>query len=55
MTNPFEILGLPPRFQLTEEELEARYLELSREHHPDFNPGTSAEEQVAVLRKSAEI
>ena len=55
MTNPFEILGLPRRFHLNDEELETRYLELSREHHPDANPGTSGEAQIAVLRKSAEI
>lgn len=55
MTNPFEILGLPTRFQLDPEELEARYRKLSREHHPDFNPGTCPVEQVAVLQRSAAI
>lgn len=55
MTNPFEVLGLDPRVQISEEELETRYLALSREHHPDFNPGTSSAEQVEILQKSAEI
>ena len=55
MTNPFEILGLPQCFELTDEELESRYLALSREHHPDFNPGTSPEAQVAVLQRSAAV
>ena len=53
MTNPFEVLGLDPRVQISEEQIETRYLALSREHHPDFNPGTSSAEQVAILQKSA--
>jgi molecular chaperone HscB len=64
MTNPFEVLGLAPRIDLATDELEERYLTLSREHHPDFHPdfhrGPSTEEgsaadHVAVLQRSAAI
>ena len=35
MTDYFELLGLPRRFAVDLAELERRYLELSREVHPD--------------------
>jgi molecular chaperone HscB len=37
------------------EDLEQTYLSLSRETHPDAHPGTTAEEQVQILSRSAEI
>jgi molecular chaperone HscB len=55
MLNPFEILGLPAKFDIGEDELEERYLELSRIYHPDFHSATPADDQVAVLQKSAAI
>ena len=37
--NPFAVLGLAPRLQLDAKELERRYLQLSRERHPDLQRG----------------
>jgi molecular chaperone HscB len=53
--NPFEILGLEAGIDINEEDLEERYLRLSREYHPDFNQGLAAEQQVAMLTRSAEL
>ena len=53
--DPFEILGLKIGIQIDEEELEARYLRLSREYHPDFNQGLAPDQQVAMLTRSAEL
>jgi len=53
--DPFEILGLQPGFEIDADELEARYLELSREYHPDFNQGLGPAQQVLMLTRSAEL
>lgn len=53
--DPFAVLGVERRMDLCPAELEARYLALSREHHPDFHTGASAEEQAAAIRRAAEI
>ncbi len=53
--NPFAVLGLEPRMDLPAEDLEQTYLSLSRETHPDAHPGSTAEEQVQILSRSAEI
>jgi molecular chaperone HscB len=53
--NPFEILGLEAGIDINKEDLEERYLSLSREYHPDFNQGLAAEQQVAMLTRSAEL
>lgn len=55
MANPFEVLGLEARFEIDAGELENRYLEMSRAHHPDFNPEACPIEQIAVLERSARI
>jgi curved DNA-binding protein CbpA len=41
MTNPFEVLGLPP--DADEAALRGRYLELVRQHPPDRSPQRFAE------------
>jgi len=53
--NPFAVLGLEPRMDLSPEELEQTYLSLSRETHPDAHPGATSEEQVQILSRSADI
>ena len=55
MTNPFEILGLDPNAELDADELETAYLRLSRECHPDFNPGLEGDAQIQLLTRSAEV
>ena len=37
MSDYFEFLGLPRAIAIDEGELQRRYFELSREHHPDFH------------------
>jgi len=49
MTDPFEVLGLPRRFAVAADDIEARYLARSRELHPDFHQLASASEQRASL------
>ncbi|MCA8941366.1 MAG: Fe-S protein assembly co-chaperone HscB [Planctomycetes bacterium] len=53
MTDPFAVLGLEPSMDLPRDELEQRYLEASRETHPD-RAAASADE-TATLRRSAEV
>ncbi len=53
--NPFAVLGLEPRMDLSAENLEQTYLSLSRVTHPDAHPDSTAEEQVQILSRSAEI
>ena len=53
--DPFAVLGLEPRMDLLDADLEKVYLRLSRETHPDAHPGASAKEQVAILSRSADI
>ena len=55
MPDPFAVLGLPARMDLDREELEAAYLRLSRESHPDFHRGGDEAERLAVLSRSAEV
>ena len=54
-TSPFEILGLEPSMDLDPDELEAAYLRLSRQYHPDFNPGSSGAAKMEALSRSAAI
>ena len=53
--NPFAVLGLEPRMDLPQTDLEEVYLRLSRETHPDAHPGASPQQQVSILTRSAEI
>ncbi len=49
------MLGLPPAMDLDERELERRYLELSRECHPDYHRDRAGEEQVVMLQQAARL
>ena len=48
----FEVLGLPARFDVDPAELDRRYLERSREVHPDRFALAPAAERVAALQRS---
>jgi DnaJ-domain-containing protein 1 len=49
----FRYLGLPQRPLVDAQRLEATYLRLSQEYHPDRHPDLSAEEKEAILYRSA--
>ena len=51
----FTLLGLPQRFNLTEEEVRRKFLALNRHAHPDFHAEESTEAQGLSLRMSANI
>jgi len=51
----FEVFGLPRRLAVDGAELQRRFYELSRRHHPDFHHGGSADEQAAALEVSARL
>lgn len=53
--DPFTVFGLPKALDLDARALERRYLELSRDCHPDHNRSTNTADCVAVLQRSAEI
>jgi molecular chaperone HscB len=55
MLDPFERLGLPGRFSVDSAELERQYLARSREAHPDFHSGSTAEQQGDAEADSAAI
>jgi len=49
------IFGLPHSLALDERALEKRYLQLSREVHPDHNRADHHDDCVAVLHRAAEL
>jgi molecular chaperone HscB len=51
----YEVLSLPRRFRLEASELDAAFLRLSRELHPDRFAGASEEEKVGIQRRSARV
>jgi molecular chaperone HscB len=53
--NYFEVFGLPRRLDLDTAELQRRFYELSRRHHPDFHARASAEAQAQALDVSARL
>ena len=53
--NYFEVFGLTRRLEIDGPELQRRFYELSRRHHPDFHHGASAEEQAEALEASARL
>ena len=53
--NHFEVFGLPRRLGIDLAELQRRFYELSRRHHPDFHHGASAEAQAESLDASARL
>jgi molecular chaperone HscB len=53
--NYFEVFGLTRRLEIDGAELQRRFYELSRRHHPDFHHGASPEEQAQALEASARL
>jgi len=53
--DPFELLGLVPRYDLDLAELEARHRELSRALHPDRFQGRPSSERRQALGKAIEV
>ena len=53
--NYFEVFGLGRTLAIDAAELQRRFYELSRQHHPDFHQGASAAEQVLTLETSARV
>lgn len=51
-SDAFELLGLPPRFDVDPAELERAFFERSREVHPDRFATAPANERVAALSRS---
>ena len=51
----FAVFGVPRTLDLDAQELEMRYLKLSRDCHPDHNRAQSSDDCAAVLQRSAEI
>lgn len=49
----FEIFDLPPKTELDAAELQRRFHELSRQHHPDYHTTRSGEEQERAVRTTA--
>ena len=53
MPNYFEVFGLPRKLSLELQELQRRFYDLSRRHHPDFHQTADALAQAASLEASA--
>lgn len=53
--DPFAVLGLPPTVDLQPRDLEARYLTLARECHPDRHRNADPDHQLAMLARAAEL
>ena len=53
--DPFAVFGVPHRLDLDMQELESRYLALSRANHPDQNRAEGVEDCAAVLSRAAEV
>ena len=53
--NHFEVFGLPRQLRIDTAELQRRFYELSRRHHPDFHHGASAEAHSEALDASARL
>lgn len=53
--DPFAVLGVERSMDLATEELDQRYLELSRQTHPDHQRAATPQEQIAVLERSAQL
>jgi molecular chaperone HscB len=51
----FQVFGLERRLTVDEADLQKRFYELSRRHHPDFHQGGSPDEQARSLEASARI
>src|SRR5882757_10403810 len=55
MIDPFDILGIAPRFDLDLAAVEQRYRDLSRVLHPDKHVGSPAAERRMTLGKAVEV
>jgi molecular chaperone HscB len=55
MNDYFEVFGLPRKLQIDPADLQRRFYDLSRRHHPDFHQGEGESEQAATLERSASI
>lgn len=55
LSDPFDLLGVAPRFDLEKAELEARQRELSKVSHPDRFATTGAAERRAALNKAISV
>lgn len=53
--NYFEVFGLPRKLEIDGAELQRRFYELSRRHHPDFHHGALPEAQAEALEASARL
>ena len=51
----FEVFGLPRRLAINTVELQRKFYELSRRHHPDFHQTAPPEEQARALEASARL
>ena len=51
----FAVFGLVPAVEFDRQELEARYLELTRACHPDHHAGADADAQIALLTRAATV
>lgn len=51
--NYFEVFGLERRLAIDLADLQRRFYELSRRHHPDFHQGAAPAEQARALEASA--
>src|SRR5262245_42019777 len=52
-TSYFDVFGLPRKLRLDVAALQAKFYELSRRHHPDFQHAASPEVQAQALAQSA--
>jgi molecular chaperone HscB len=53
--DPFQVFGLTRTLDIDERALEARYLKLSRESHPDLHRSKETGDCIAVLQRAAEV
>jgi molecular chaperone HscB len=53
--NYFEVLGVPRRLRIDAADLQRRFYELARRHHPDFQAQAAPEEQARALEASARV
>ena len=51
----FEVFGLPRRLAIDTAELQRKFYQLSRRHHPDFHQTAPPEEQARELEASARL
>jgi molecular chaperone HscB len=51
----FEVFGLPRRLGIDAAELQRRFYDLSRRHHPDFHQAAPPDEQARALEASARL